>query len=411
LTFDFGTTGNRDSLQGNIPTPPSLAFENPLQITDAFGLLAYLLGYRVRYRKPSKSGFDWSPEEGVCGNLNDASFVNWVLSQNGCPKYVVKPQGAYEEAGYLELIRFLIEQNGLLPYLHIPGHEPCPDVSWAGDSSLPENWYPYGDVLFQLRGDCLKEYYCCHGGIDCYPCQDRTVPTAGVERARAHRKDESKHKEEHKDEASQPSAVQNVYLSNDPNQIAQTVGLRLSRAEFIAIAGELCGTKRLLTGNTLRVISPSMRSSRSWDTRSLVDRLDPSGIMLPEEKAFVLSMIATLSESALNDGVAPEERAFNFASTAILGTLAALLTPGTPFHFAVTDFDPPTSSTRRLFVGFDGLTVEPAKCKDVDTLPYDVSLIFFNTHSLRPTRVFVTATVNVADVNPVAQVSRVSIRR
>lgn len=430
LSFDFGTSGNRESLQNNIPTPRSIPFDNPLQITDPFGLLAYLLGCRYKVRNhryqegtkknPEPCGPKWYEGE-VCGNINDASFINWVLLQHNCPKYVLKPQGAYEEAGHMELIRFLIEQNGYLPYLHMPDCDTCPDENYPEDDcgdypdlreDPPRNWYTgYGDFLFQLRGDCLQHYYRCHGGVDCCPCvspeSEQPQGTHGTEEVRQSSEDEEQQRVEQQPE--QYAGGQATFATTV--ELAGSYGLQLSSAEFIAIGGEICGVKRLISGAMLPVISPAMRSSASWNVLELIRCVgDVCPVGSHEAQMFLLALVQTLSEHVHNDGITPEERATNYAATSILSTLPALLAPHSSFYSIVSDFDPVTGA-RRLYIGFDGTTVEPAKCRDVDTLPYDVTLIFYNTNSLRPSRVFVTQAVNVADVNPVAQLPRISVRR
>ena len=83
-------------------------------------MLAYLLGYRMS-KTLHKDGTVHETYEEVCGSLYDAASVTWLLTQEGCPKYGIRPLGSYGDTAYLEFIRFLIEQNDYRKYLYWPG--------------------------------------------------------------------------------------------------------------------------------------------------------------------------------------------------------------------------------------------------------------------------------------------------
>lgn len=395
LMYDFGTTGNAESLQNSIPSSEVMGTANPLDINTPFGLLAYLLGYRIvlaehgdvdQEGKSSKEKRKHHYE--VCGNLHDAAFVTWILAHDKCPKYAIRPQGAYEEAGYLELIRFLIEQCDFRRFLHMPGCDnDKQQVYWLGG---------YG---FQLRGDCLKSYYCCHGGTVC-PC-------------------EAIKDEDFQNLCAKPGTKPVSFKPPDEckteyDALAKRLGLSFTAAEFVAIAGHVCGDVKLFNGGVIPVISPSMRSTASWNLMSLIVAINKFRVaaglppLTPVERTFVIAMIATLAEKTKNNGVLPEERAFNYAATVAIQVFSSLLANDV-FLQILTAAD--SSGTTVLSVGFDGFTVEPSDCRQVDTLPYDVTLIFYNVNVLRPSRLFVTFTVNVADVNPVARPARISLGR
>src|SRR6185503_12135725 len=72
------------------------------------------------------------------GNLYDAESVLWVLKQGECPLYAIKPQGAFAEAAYRQLVIFLIEQTF-------------------------ENFQDFANAA--ISDHCLNEFYGCYGGL------------------------------------------------------------------------------------------------------------------------------------------------------------------------------------------------------------------------------------------------------
>lgn len=402
LSYDFGTSGNRISLDNSIASPQGFPDDLPLTVSDSFGLLAYLLGYRMLRDPNAKTGQDnfWE----ICGSLHDAAYIYWVLTQDACPKYVIRPLGAYTEAAYLEFIRFLIEQNGFRQFLYMPG---CDNARQA--------WCPIGGQMFQLRGDCLKQYYCCHGGEVC-PCEaireGVLPPSPGTSSPPEEQpKGESGSKGSHKEQQSSArhkGAVQSAPFSF--GELAALTGSTLSTADYIAVAGEICGTATLYNGQTVPTVSPALRSCATWNTAALIQaaqaKLGPQ--LTPEQVLILFALSRTLSEQTRNDGRTPEDRAFNYAAVTVIANFAALI--NNPVFTRLLGLDP-NDPASVLAVGFDSWTVQPAPCREPDTQPYDVNLIFYNTDELLPSRIFVTYTVNVADVNPVAGSFRLSIRR
>ena len=128
-----------------------------------------------------------------------------------------------------------------------------------------------------------------------------------------------------------------------------------------------------------------------------------------EQSLYLFGLSRTLAEQTRNDGLTPEDRALNFASVTTIGSFASILS--NKLFQRVLGLDPKDPRSI-IAAGLDNVTVAPATCREPDTLPYDVTLIFYNTRELLPSRVFITFPVNVADVNPVAMgLYRISIRR
>ena len=129
LGFDLGTPVLEQSLQDNFFSgdlrPDEMAIRSPVN------LLRYLLGWSGQRSGQGAPAGNLS----VNGHLYDAASVLWVLYQDACPKYVIRPGGPFADSAYKELLYFFIESSGL-------------------------NLSSFG-----IRYDCLEDYLECHGGL------------------------------------------------------------------------------------------------------------------------------------------------------------------------------------------------------------------------------------------------------
>ena len=101
LDVDFGTLARLDSLQQN--AEGYLDGSRP-DVRINGHLIRHLLGWReLREGQPA---FHHEPHP------YDADSLIWVLRQDDSPVYAVRPSGPYAAEGYLELIHFLMEQEG-----------------------------------------------------------------------------------------------------------------------------------------------------------------------------------------------------------------------------------------------------------------------------------------------------------
>jgi hypothetical protein len=102
LSYDFGLLVRQRSMQDNFDG----AVLNGLNLADPAHFLMYLLGY---------TGIGENGPRTFGGHLYDASSVHWLVTQDGCPKYAVRPGGAFAEAAYLELVRFFSNRRASSP--------------------------------------------------------------------------------------------------------------------------------------------------------------------------------------------------------------------------------------------------------------------------------------------------------
>jgi len=353
LGFDFGTHANRGSIlvnarNGEIRDRSSGHLITTLDIDSSFGILAYLLGFRVR-RKPGTgaSTEDETKPIEVCGNLNDAKYINWILLHDDCPKYAVKPQGEFAEAAYLEILRFLIEQEGITCIS--VGHKSNADEYWSDLSR---------DYQIQLRGDCLRELFSCHG--------NETSPE------RAFSADENK-----------PAPTRDAVFRS----ISDLLGEKSSTAAHVAIGGEICGLARLFTGEEVPTINPAMRTSATWNTTAIVEA---TGVPTEDQAALLVQVAAALYDRVKNDGTSPEYRAVNFSATAFIDTFPQLVK--NPLFTRIA------GDIKNL--AFDDIIPTKSDCQRWDTLRYDVELSLYDFSNQFRGRTIVRYVVDVSQVNP-----------
>ena len=153
-----------------------------------------------------------------------------------------------------------------------------------------------------------------------------------------------------------------------------------SKAEYVAIAGVIVGSVRLLTGEIVPVIVPDMRGTASWDTPALIDALTKKIKDFDADRAG--EVIERLAESARNLGVAPEQRAINYVATNVFDVVTATRLIGAP------DFD------------LDEITVRKSAVCRAESDCYDVEVSFYNPNNLMQARRVTVTTIDVSDVVP-----------
>jgi hypothetical protein len=127
LDIDFGTLARLDSLQQNAD---GFLRGGRLDVRINGHFIRHLLGWRDFATSPTTASAEGEgkdaktqgkvpakavPKERMVihkPHLYDAQAVIWVLRQDESPVYAIRPSGPFAEDGYLELIHFLMEQEG-----------------------------------------------------------------------------------------------------------------------------------------------------------------------------------------------------------------------------------------------------------------------------------------------------------
>lgn len=164
--------------------------------------------------------------------------------------------------------------------------------------------------------------------------------------------------------------------------------------ERVSIPGYVSGSIRLFTGQVVPVIWPEMRGMYSWNTAALVEAVcgpPPPGNASQKDKdkytqkcEAVANFLLRVYDELRNLGIAPQERATNYAATNAF--LIAKV-----FEDAIKEG-----------MDLDTIEVERSPICRLDSDCWDVKLTFFN-----PSKVFEQArkvyrfTVDVSDVVPV----------
>jgi hypothetical protein len=189
-------------------------------------------------------------------HLYDAQAVIWVLRQDESPVYAIRPSGPFAEDGYLELIHFLMEQEGYNedPALYQENDQPPVPKRVAAGLFITDAYYPSLDT------------------------HDRA----------------------------------------EPNRTTDSSGRPVRIIERVAIPGTLDGTAKLYNGSVIPVICPDMRGTRSWSMARLLAmqlKVSPETEEQKREKENLERVAQRFFEEARNSGLSPEERALNFAAT------------------------------------------------------------------------------------------------
>jgi hypothetical protein len=379
LDIDFVSLARRDSLQANAPGLPRMyGFDNAIENRDA--LLRYLLGINLRedaedIRAEVRKAVEQARSGAmVNGNFYDTDSIHWVLKQGECPLYVIRPQGPFAVAAYHQLVIFLIEQTY-------------------------DSYVTFTNAA--VNDECLDSFYPCYGGTqeplrDSLSHPDAIESAAGGEGAEAEAEAETRL-------GSAEVVARALTLFNEP---------RVS-ASHVAIAGEITGRVRLLTGEEVEVINPVMRGMQNWNTRRLLEvLLQMPALNLPNLNEHVailaLKIISQLYELVRNPGKDPCDRAKNFMATKELFKLA--LTLANPVFLSMLGVAGPAgqnggrlevNAREFLNIALDTLLCKPSRCVRYGSEPYEVELSFYNFANQFMGNAVVSQTIDVSDVVPV----------
>lgn len=392
------------------------------RVTETIGgLLRYLLGVDVRglmaslgcerpggdkESPPASSGDDDDVTASLCrlnvddasrlccllqkkafnGHFYDAESIQWVLRQDECPLYVIKPSGAFAREAYQQLLIFFIEQL----FMSLPQFR----CEFIKDRCLTSFYPCHGGTQGSFL-DCLESPSCDGGGSkpnrspkasknggDC-GCDD-DVPDDGDDACNDNCNDDCN---------SSCDDTDTVYNSG-----FDVLGEGLSCASRIAIAGEIVGKTRLYSGEIVPVVVPTLRGCANWNSRALLNSLQCG---TDEVRAAILRTLATLYEHARNPGLSECDRAANYWVTQIFDSLRTLLYNKYFLSlFGIVSAKPQEDPEILKIVPGD-LTCRPAACNPVGARVMDVELSFYKFDNMYGGDAVISQPIDVADVVPV----------
>jgi cyanobactin maturation PatA/PatG family protease len=160
-------------------------------------------------------------------------------------------------------------------------------------------------------------------------------------------------------------------------------------ADRVSVPGYATGSVRLLNGQTVPYIIPEVRGMYSWSTYALINSLHGESGEKPEEshnqkEEDVRNFLERVYYEIRNLGVAPQERAINYAAT-------------NAFQIESVYRDAITQNLK-----LDTIEVERSPICRPESDCWDVKLSFFNPHKrMEEARNVYRFTVDVSDVVPV----------
>lgn len=154
--------------------------------------------------------------------------------------------------------------------------------------------------------------------------------------------------------------------------------------ERVSIPGIIGGKTSLLSGQTIPVIFPNVRSMASWSTKALVDSLD-----IEEKDSAYQERLSNFLERVYyelrNFGITPSDRAINYSATNAFQA-------GSVFQKAIEQG-----------MELSGITAEKSPIGRPGTDTYDVKLTFFDpSNRFEKARKVFRWSVDVSDVVPVS---------
>jgi hypothetical protein len=319
--------------------------------------------------------------------------------------------GDFSEVLYKALITFLIETTSFGYYTRDPE-----GPLQVGDP------IPFTDPDLDIRYECLRGYFDCHGGqsepLEETPEGPQPAPPLKAQLAEQQKlvseflkeirgkPEVTKSKAEKREGAEREATAPLPPLAD----LALFMGEVPGRASKVAIAGTLANKRvTLANGEQVQVIHPELRGMSTWNTLRLLQvALDyfpgTRGEALAGAWGFIARVTSRLNELTRNDGKTPQERALNWQATSFLHQIRP--------HLRSTTF-------RDIVGGKDGLNsaavndiqVRPASCQESGG-EYDVELSLFSVENVFRGITVIASTVDVSDVVPVTLAgTRVSHRR
>jgi hypothetical protein len=155
--------------------------------------------------------------------------------------------------------------------------------------------------------------------------------------------------------------------------------------ERVAVPGRIAGTAKLLSGRTVPVIAPDLRGFCNWTTKAVVKAaLDAAGCKNADGVSDALKcFLDRIYHEMHNSGLAPQERALNYAGTNLFECREIL-----------------SSLDNRKTL--DKVQVEHSRMSRPGSDCWDVTLSFFDANEpLQTVRKVYRYTVDVSDVIPV----------
>lgn len=160
--------------------------------------------------------------------------------------------------------------------------------------------------------------------------------------------------------------------------------------ERVSIPGVVAGQTTLTNGQTVPVLMPELRGMFSWSTAALVSAVLGDRGKGKDAEAFdrraaeIRNFLERIYYEVRNVGIAPQERAMNFAATNAFQA-------GTIFQQAIAED-----------LKLDAIDVGRSPISRPDADGWDVKLVFFNpAKRLEQARVVYRFTVDVSDIVPV----------
>ena len=153
-------------------------------------------------------------------------------------------------------------------------------------------------------------------------------------------------------------------------------------AERVSIPGHLAGNIQLMDGQETPVIEPELRGMFSWSANALVDTISPPH---SEESHGLRNFLQRVYYEIRNLGLAPSERAINFAATNAFHAEQV-------FHKAFAEQ-----------LELDAIDVERSPICRPESSCWDVKMTFFNPQKrTEKARKIYRFTLDVSDVIPVS---------
>jgi hypothetical protein len=319
------------------------------------------------------------------GHLYDAESIQWVLRQDDCPLYVLRPSGAFAREAYQQLLIFFIEQvfTNLMQFR-------CEFI----------------------RPDCVQSFYPCNGGTqtdfqDCLASieldAEQPEEASHQQKAEEATKDQSNPKKQNAKQKSGGAAQTQDNGSEFPVSSAgiELLGEETSCASRIAIAGEIVGQTRLYTGETVPVVAPVLRGCANWKSSALLDFLGGSPDLV---LAGTLRILAALYEHVRNPGITDCERAKNYWVTQVFQGMRNIL--DNEYFLSLFGIDPkpgPDRILEALKITPGDLVCQPGTCNPIGARVMDVELSFYKFDNVFGGDVVLSQPIDVADVVPVVR--------
>ncbi len=414
LGIDFGSRQRQDSIQehflGILPGPDDLVGgaggprphpDYPSDIGTYHNFLRHLLGYDFPPADPAGQPYAEAGRPISNGNLYEAGSVYWVLKQGECPLYAIRPQGAFADAAYKQLIVFLIEQLGLdRPALRRLG----------------------------IHTGCLEGFLRCYGGLqdDLFARRPDPEPAPGLpapagppaEDPRAEGAKPERAMVAMAAEAGDPGGDGPGAHPFGPGDPLDLFGEDATKASHVAIAGEVVGKVRLYSGEEVEVLNPAVRGMSNWNTPRLIldifrhlgilpaSATAPPATLSPQQtliQFLVIKVVARLAELTLNPGKQGRDRARNyFATTQLAYAARTFVNPAFLSMLGGVDDRGRPSVPQMANINVDDLVAGDLACSRPGSEAYDAELTFYNFANQFMGTMALAQGIDVSDVVPVA---------